>query len=201
MQNVNQIQRIMKCFDCFRGCFKCSCSCCRSDVVVTVVVIILLLLLLQRMQTYLKLKSGEAQRTATLGICGTKRMAHATWLRHKRIYESFWLSVGIFLVGAEPRSKEARLSLTGLQKGVGLVRVNWESFCLYLRRIYDAVQCIETWIANGPGLCHSRRTLLQHTMPLEQSKEASCPGIKLRLRWTGSRSGSSSSSCSWTGLR
>jgi len=28
--------------------------------------------------THLKLKSGEAQRTATLGICGTNRMAHAT---------------------------------------------------------------------------------------------------------------------------
>lgn len=68
------------------------------------------------MQTYLKLKSGEAQRTATLGICGTRRMAQATWLRQRRIYESFWLSVGIFLVGADPRNKEARLSLTGLQR-------------------------------------------------------------------------------------
>lgn len=167
-----------------------------SDVVVFVI-----MLLLQRVQTHLKLKSGEAQRTATLGICGTSRMATATWLRHKRIYESFWLSLGIFLVGAEPRSKEARLSLTGLQIGLGLVRVHWGFSCVYSRWVYDAVERIETWIANGPSLCHGRRTLLQHTMSLEQTKEATCPGIKLRLRWTGSRGGSSSGSCSWTGLR
>lgn len=28
--------------------------------------------------THLKLKSGDAQRTATLGICGTKRIAQPT---------------------------------------------------------------------------------------------------------------------------
>lgn len=33
---------------------------------------------LEHFQTHLKLRSGEAQRTATLGICGTSRMAQAT---------------------------------------------------------------------------------------------------------------------------
>lgn len=65
---------------------------------------------------YLKLKSGDAQRTATLGTGGTRRIAMAIWFFHKRQNESLWLSDGVFLGGAELRNNEARLSLTGLTK-------------------------------------------------------------------------------------
>lgn len=66
----------MKCFDCFAALkFEDA-----SDVLVAFMLLLLLfyLLLSLAMQTHLKLKSGEAQRTATLGICGTRRMAQAT---------------------------------------------------------------------------------------------------------------------------
>lgn len=66
--------------------------------------------------SYLKLKSGEAHRTATLGMAGTSRIAIATWFFHKRDKASRWLSDGVFFVGAELRSSDARLSLTGLLK-------------------------------------------------------------------------------------
>lgn len=66
--------------------------------------------------SYLKLKSGDAQRTATLGTGGTRRIAIATWFFHKRQNESRWLSDGVFFGGAELRNNEARLSLTGLIK-------------------------------------------------------------------------------------
>lgn len=65
--------------------------------------------------TYLRLRSGEAQRTETLGTDGAKRIAIATWLRHSRDKASRWLSDGVFFGGAELRSNEARLSLTGLR--------------------------------------------------------------------------------------
>lgn len=40
------------------------------------------------LSTYLKLKSGDAQRIAILGICGTRRIAIATKFFHKRENES-----------------------------------------------------------------------------------------------------------------
>lgn len=64
--------------------------------------------------TYLKLKSGDAHRTATLGMGGTRRIAIATWLFHSRDKVSRWLSDGVFFGGAELRSYDALLSLTGL---------------------------------------------------------------------------------------
>lgn len=66
-------------------------------------------------RTYLKLRSGDAQRTAILGIGGTRRIAIITWFFHSRDNESRWLSDGVFFGGAELRSNDARLSLTGLK--------------------------------------------------------------------------------------
>lgn len=65
--------------------------------------------------TYLKLRSGEAQRTAILGIGGTKRIAIITWFFQRRDSESRWLSDGVFFGGAELRNNDARLSFTGLR--------------------------------------------------------------------------------------
>lgn len=64
--------------------------------------------------THLKLRSGDAQRTAILGIGGTSLIAIITWFFQRRDNESRWLSDGVFFGGAELRSKDARLSLTGL---------------------------------------------------------------------------------------
>lgn len=64
---------------------------------------------------YLRLRSGDAQRTETLGTAGANRIAIATWFFHSRDNASRWLSVGVFFGGAELRNSEARLSLTGLQ--------------------------------------------------------------------------------------
>lgn len=65
-------------------------------------------------EIYLRLRSGDAQRTAMLGIGGTRRIAIITWFFQRRDNESRWLSDGVFFGGAELRNNEARLSLTGL---------------------------------------------------------------------------------------
>lgn len=67
--------------------------------------------------TYLKLRSGDAQRIAMLGIGGTRRIAIITWFFQRRDRESRWLSEFVFFGGAELRNKDARLSLTGLNNG------------------------------------------------------------------------------------
>lgn len=69
--------------------------------------------------THLKLRSGDAQRTDTLGTAGARRIAIATWFRHSRDMASRWLSDGVFFGGAELRNNEARLSLTGLRSKMG----------------------------------------------------------------------------------
>ena len=64
---------------------------------------------------HLRLKSGEAQRIVTAGTTGgMRRIASLIWFFHKLMNVSRWLSVSGFLAGAELRSREARLSLTGL---------------------------------------------------------------------------------------
>lgn len=70
--------------------------------------------------TYLKLRSGDAQRTAMLGIGGTRRIAIITWFFQRRDKESRWLSDGVRFGGAELRSNDARLSLTGLDSNKSL---------------------------------------------------------------------------------
>lgn len=74
-------------------------------------------------KTYLKLRSGDAQRTAILGICGTRRIAIITWFFQRRDNESRWLSDDVFFGGAELRSNDARLSLTGLLQKIETIIV------------------------------------------------------------------------------
>lgn len=98
-----------------------------------------------RNKTYLRLRSGDAQRTAMLGICGTKRIAIITWFFQRRDNESRWLSDDVFFGGAELRSNDARLSLTGLlQNKMGKNQImsniqqkkwNFLGVEMYLRRI------------------------------------------------------------------
>lgn len=74
---------------------------------------------------YLKLRSGDAQRIAILGIGGTRRIAIITWFFQRRDNESRWLSDGVFFGGAELLNNDARLSLTGLFKWNG--KKAWDS--------------------------------------------------------------------------
>lgn len=88
--------------------------------------------------THLRLRSGDAQRTETDGTLGASRIAIATWLRHSRENASRWPSDGDFFCGAELRSNEARLSLTGL--------------CVHKTRCKSAT--VNKWIAQKTHIAH-----------------------------------------------
>jgi len=97
--------------------------------------------------------------------------------------------VGTFLVGAELRSNEARLSLTGLhyKKYLNIINIDSGETPLNLRGINDTVQRIQAREANWPGLRHSRWALLQDILSFQQSKQTSGPGIERKLRRAGRR--------------
>lgn len=83
----------------------------------------------QAENAYLKLRSGDAQRIAMLGIGGTRRIAIITWFFQRRDNESRWLSDGVFFGGAELLNNDARLSLTGLFKWNGKKRKIYQNIC------------------------------------------------------------------------
>lgn len=66
--------------------------------------------------TYLMLKSGDAHRTATLGMDGTTLIASATWFFHRCATLSRCPSNGFFFGVTVLLSSDARLSLTGLNE-------------------------------------------------------------------------------------
>lgn len=61
------------------------------------------------------LKSGDAQRTATLGMGGTTRIAIATRFFQRCVRLPRCPSRGFFFGVTVLRNREARLSLTGLE--------------------------------------------------------------------------------------
>lgn len=92
--------------------------------------------------------------------------------------------------GAELRSNEARLSLTGLQKGQTSTQSKQRfqiSTARYSRRINHVEQTGDPLVADGPCLGDRRRTVLQDVLPLHEAKQAHTPRI---VRLAGAAAGS-----------
>lgn len=128
--------------------------------------------------TYLRLKSGDAQRIATLGICGTNLIIIATWFRQSFDKASLCASDGVFFGGA--RSNDARLSETGLQRKTNFSSSNdqqsWQ-IIKALRWINNVEQSCYTMVTYWPCLRHYSWTLTQYTTSFHKAEQTNGPWI------------------------